>query len=142
MTLVIPQGLFEELVRHLEAAYPEEGAGLLLGEARAGLWVVHQLFPVANQWQQQSERRRRYQIPPQVVAQAEDQAEARGLWLLGVYHSHPDHPSQPSAFDRQWALPQWVYLIARVERGRVGQVQAWRLREDRTAFQEVPLRIL
>ncbi len=141
MRLTIPRPIFERIVQHLERAYPEEGAGLLLGRMDEEHWVVQAVFPAANTWQG-AERRRRYLIDPQTVAQAEEEAEARGHWVLGVYHSHPDHPSRPSEFDRAWALPGWVYLIVEVRRGRVQGAQAWRLREDRSAFDEVPLEVV
>jgi len=54
--------------------------------------------------------------------------------LVGVFHSHPDHPDLPSEFDREWAQPQFSYLITRVEGGTAKGSRAWRLAEDRTKF--------
>ena len=38
----------------------------------------------------------------------------RGLDLLGFYHSHPDHPAQPSQFDLDHAWPSFSYVIVSV----------------------------
>ncbi len=65
---------------------------------------------------------------------AEQESEALGMEILGVYHSHPDHPPLPSEFDRDWALPWYSYLITSVARGRAIESRSWRLAEDRSSF--------
>ena len=45
-------------------------------------------------------------------------SERDGLEIVGYYHSHPDHPAGPSAFDTEHAWPWYSYLIVRVDRGR------------------------
>ncbi|MCA1563771.1 MAG: Mov34/MPN/PAD-1 family protein [Acidobacteria bacterium] len=65
-------------------------------------------------------------------------AETRGD-LLGFYHSHPDHPAAPSAFDLEHAWPNLRYLIVSVRAGRPEEARSWRLRNDRSAFEEETL---
>ena len=67
------------------------------------------------------------------------EAERRGLDLVGVFHSHPDHPDLPSEYDREWAQPNFSYLITSVEKGTVLESRSWRLIEDRSAFVEEAL---
>ncbi len=139
MTLEIPKPLFQSILHHLEGAYPEEAAGFLLGRlGENGRKRVEVVLPVENVWPGE-ERTRRYRIPPEVLLLAEEEAERRGLWVLGVYHSHPDHPSRPSEFDRLQALPNTSYLIVSVRQGRARQAQSWRLTDDRSRFEEEPL---
>ena len=64
------------------------------------------------------------------------EARAAGLDIVGYYHSHPDHPSRPSDFDRDHAWPDQSYLIVAVAGGKPASVQSWRLRDDRSAFDE------
>lgn len=147
MSLLVSAAVWREIVAHLEAAYPEEGVGVLLGcHAPDGARRVLALLPLPNHWPAEGEgdasRTRRYLIPPQAMLKAEEEAERRGLAVLGIVHSHPDHPSRPSAFDQTWALPFFSYLIVSVRQGRAATAQSWRLREDRSAFDEEPLRIL
>ena len=49
---------------------------------------------------------------------AERAADAAGKTLLGFYHSHPEHPAEPSATDLAWAQPNFVYLIMSIRRRR------------------------
>ena len=80
-------------------------------------------------------------ISPQELLKGEKQAAARGLDVLGVFHSHPDHPNQPSEFDRQWALPWFSYLITSVNEGKSAGARSWRLSEDRKSFTEEEIQI-
>ena len=56
--------------------------------------------------------------------------------LLGFYHSHPDHPARPSQYDLDHALPFFSYVIISVTSATLGDVRSWRLRDDRSAFDE------
>jgi proteasome lid subunit RPN8/RPN11 len=56
--------------------------------------------------------------------------------LLGFYHSHPDHPAAPSAFDTDHALPWFTYIIVSVEHGKAAAMTAWLLNEERGQFVE------
>jgi proteasome lid subunit RPN8/RPN11 len=123
---------------HGEGAYPDEGAGFLIGRLEGSTRRVLDVLPVENE-REGEERRRRYLIGPHEMLRAENEAARRGLDLLGVFHSHPDHPSQPSETDRQWALPWLSYLITRVENGHAQDSRSWRLNDDRSAFEEETL---
>jgi proteasome lid subunit RPN8/RPN11 len=61
--------------------------------------------------------------------------------LIGFYHSHPDHPARPSQFDLEHAWPNFSYPIVSVLDGRAADLRSWRLRADRTAFDEEPIHI-
>ena len=80
-------------------------------------------------------RNHRYLIAPEQFLSAEREARAFGLDVIGFFHSHPDHPSRPSAFDLEHAWPFYSYLIVSVERGGVKDAHSWRLTEDRSRFE-------
>ena len=65
---------------------------------------------------------------------------AAGADLLGFYHSHPDHPARPSQYDLDHALPN---LLVRDRVGDCpatpGDMRSWKLRDDRSAFDEEAL---
>ncbi len=134
MALQITQEILDQIHRHGEAAYPEEGAGFLLG-SDGDSRRVSAIHPLANA-REDSARRNRYLITPQDYLQAEVTADRLGLSLIGVFHSHPDHPNRPSEYDREWAQPFFSYLITSVEGGRAVESRSWRLQEDRSAFIE------
>jgi proteasome lid subunit RPN8/RPN11 len=64
------------------------------------------------------------------------------LDVVGVFHSHPDHPTQPSQFDLDHALPNFCYLITSVEKGTAVITRAWQLQADRGAFRENVLEVM
>jgi len=141
VTLILPPGAADDIRRHAEAAYPDEGAGLLLGFVEAGDYRrVAQVVSLANRWETGA-RHQRYLLEPRDLMAAEDRAEIEGLTIVGIFHSHPDHPAQPSAFDLEQALPFYTYLITRVDSGTVVASRAWRLAEDRTRFDEETLEL-
>jgi proteasome lid subunit RPN8/RPN11 len=96
---------------------------------------VTEIVPLANTWEA-GERSHRYTIAPMDLYNTELQAEARGLELVGVFHSHPDHPAAPSEFDRERAMPWFSYIITSVMNGQATQSRSWRLSEDRSRFDE------
>ena len=71
----------------------------------------------------------------------EDEADARGLTLVGYYHSHPDSPAIPSVYDRDHALPNFIYIITQVQDAEAVDMRVWRLRPDRTEFDADTLNI-
>ena len=135
MSLHIPHDLLERIHLHGEQAYPEEGAGLLLGEFQGQGPLVREILSLVNVRERQA-RHNRYHLSPQDYLQGEELAEQLGLAVLGVFHSHPDHPNRPSEFDRQWAWPNFSYLITSVVQGQAAESRSWRLDEDRAAFSE------
>jgi proteasome lid subunit RPN8/RPN11 len=120
---------------HAERAFPEECCGTLLGHDRDdGVREVTRVLPVENT--KDENRKRRYLIDPRALLAAEKEARAAGLDVVGIYHSHPNHPSRASDFDRDHAMPFWSYVIISCMEGVTAQVQSWRLRDDRSAFDE------
>jgi proteasome lid subunit RPN8/RPN11 len=138
MTLIISDELLHRIQAHGAQAYPEEGAGLLLGEILAGGRQVHGLLEFANA-REDSARHNRYLLTPQDYLQGELEAARRGLDVVGVFHSHPDHPNRPSEFDREWAMPFLSYVITSVHAGRAVESRSWLLDEDRSKFSEEPI---
>ncbi len=135
MSLLISSQLLENIHAHGESAYPEEGAGLLLGTAIGGQKQVTQIMALANS-REEGARHNRYLLTPQDYLRGEQEADRLGLDVLGVFHSHPDHPNRPSEFDRDWAMPWFSYLITSVQDGQAVESRSWLLTEDRSQFSE------
>ena len=76
-------------------------------------------------------------ITPQDMIKAEDIADGLDLEIIGIFHSHPDHPARPSEFDRDSALPWYSYLITSVRKQIAQESRSWRLTEDRTFREEL-----
>lgn len=129
---------FHEMVACAQAGYPEEVAGLLLGRSQAACIHVDRFLRVANS-QRAEARTCSYQISSADWQSGERQARDLALELIGVFHSHPDHPSQPSSTDLECALPNFIYIIAAIHQQTLAGLQAWQLREDRSQFEHCVL---
>ena len=124
----------DRMKEHARSSYPEECCGFLFGNSGGDTKEVTDLHELTNS--SHSNRTRRYVVTPEEFRNAEIWAQGRGLEVLGLYHSHPDHPSRPSQFDVDHALPWWSYIIIAVENGAPGTLQSWILRDDRSSFDE------
>jgi proteasome lid subunit RPN8/RPN11 len=140
MTVSISQALRGRIFDQLQKTYPNEGGGFLLGEAKADQITIRDVRPVENVFESE-EQYHRYAMTPADWIKLEDEADAKGLALVGYYHSHPDHPAIPSEFDRVHALPNFRYLITSVQQGKAAELRAWQLADDRSRFDELALQI-
>jgi proteasome lid subunit RPN8/RPN11 len=126
--LKLPAALAESIRSHAGKAYPEECCGILLGRVAVEDREVRELRACANA---RAGSGNRYAIDPRDLIAAQREGRERGLEVVGFYHSHPDHPPEPSATDLEEA--QWegcVYLIVSVTRGRAGEMRAYVLRGE------------
>ena len=136
--------LAEKIRRHGEENYPHECCGALLGrdansQGRPEREIL-ELYPLVNR--REDSPRTRFSVAPGDVMGADRAAEARGLGVVGWYHSHPDHPARPSEYDREHAWPWYSYIIVSVQNGNPRDMTSWRLQDDRSAFvpEEVEIR--
>lgn len=134
--------LKEKIEAHGIASYPYEGCGLLLGgrlngQNGAADNIVTAVFPVANSWEVEEEKPERFLITGQDMLKAELEAASLGLDIVGIFHSHPDHPPVASPRDVAWAA--WTghsYLITEIRQGQSKQSRSWQLLPDRSGFEE------
>jgi proteasome lid subunit RPN8/RPN11 len=132
--IVLPEQCRRAIEEHAEQTYPQECCGALLGQESEGRRLVSSVLPIDNVVDENAARR--YLINPEGLLKAEKTARQQGVDVIGIYHSHPDHPSQASEFDREHAWPNWSYVILSVREGVARQLQSWRLRDDRSQFDE------
>ena len=139
-TVTISDTLRGQIFDQLQKTYPNEGGGFLLGFIEGETIAIRDAHPVENVFESE-EQYHRYAMTPKDWMRLEDEADSRGLRLVGYYHSHPDHPAVPSEFDRVHALPNFRYLITSVRQGQAADFRAWQLSEDRSRFEELALRV-
>ena len=133
MALLLGDGVDEAIRRHGTETYPHECCGVLIGRGR----VVQEAYPMPNTTEEGP--RRRFLVRPGDYKDAETRATTLGADLLGFYHSHPDHPARPTQYDLDHAWPFFSYVIVSVREGTPEAMTSWRLREDRSAFDEEEL---
>lgn len=135
--ITIPKPIQQAIDAHGEATYPYEGCGLLLGQVVADNNVVEAIKIMPNVWPDEAEKRVRFQIAEQDWLQAELEAMMSGRDIIGVFHSHPDHPPIASPRDLAWAaFSGYSYLITAVQNGTAAASRSWQLNRERTDFFE------
>jgi len=130
VTLRLSASLVDEIRREGELAYPAECCGVLAGYP-GEVKEVLKLVPVTNR---RTDDPHRYLIAPDDLRRIEAELRPSGLEVLGCYHSHPDHPAVPSAFDTDQAWPWYSYIIVRVDRARAAELTSWVLEDDRSVM--------
>jgi proteasome lid subunit RPN8/RPN11 len=137
LTAALQQAIFAQM----EATFPNEGGGFLFGHTDADQVEIVGVRQVENVFESE-EQYHRYAMTPQNWAKMEDEADARGLTLVGYYHSHPDSPAIPSEYDRVHALPNFTYIITSVLGGKAADMRVWQLRDDRSQFDAAELHLV
>lgn len=109
------------------AGYPEETCGLLLGYRHGNIVEVLDLVQARNLNRERAQDR--FELDPDGYLAADTQAREQSCEIVGIWHSHPDHPARPSATDRTRAWDGWSYVIVSVNRDGVADLRSWRLHE-------------
>jgi len=122
-----------------ERAYPLEACGVIFGsgDGESVAWMVLAIRPAPNQ--HGDDQRRRYLVPPEFQVAVELEARRRNQDVIGYFHSHPDHPAQPSEYDRAHAWVGYLYAICAVAKGKAGELNAFALDREGGAFRPVPI---
>ncbi len=129
MSTIINKDVLTGIRAQLEAAYPDEACGFLLGTENNRLRHIFAMLEVENR--STENQRRRFVIDPVDYMRAERYAADQGLQLLGIYHSHPDHPAIPSEHDLEYAQPFFSYFIHSIQEGKMRITRSYRLVHDK-----------
>lgn len=133
--------ILDAIRRHGSEAYPEECCGFLLGRMTSQGNDVEAAIPVVNR--RETNRKRRFSISAEDFHAAGHAAREQSLDIVGFYHSHPDHPAEPSATDLAEAtFPYYTYAIVSVFGHGAEQITAWTLVPDRSRFDPEPIEII
>ena len=132
-----------QLVVLAEATAPEEACALLIG--RKGLgddWRVTRIEASANV---ADDRVRRFEVDPGLRIGLERELRGGEQKVLGVWHSHTNGRSEPSAEDAARVFePELVWLITAVADGEALHTAAWAPLSDvpGAGFRPIELRLL
>ena len=127
--IVLADALRLRIAQAAEAAYPEECCGLLVGRRRAeGPILVEAVEPSPNV---AADRRAGFEVDPALRLRLQRTLRAEGRAIVGLYHSHPDGPAEPSARDLESAWePELAWLIVGMAQGRATRTAAFALLQD------------
>ncbi len=125
MSIQIEQITLKQIQHHLETSYPFEACGFILGTEEDGIRTV--IKSIVSENESTDNQRRFFVINALDYLKAEKIALRENLQLLGIYHSHPDHPAIPSAHDLEFAQPFFSYLIFSIESNKMVDERSYRL---------------
>lgn len=125
----ISNDAFEGMKKHAERGYPDEVCGVMIGVRGA----VSEFAECRNLNTERTHDR--YELDPLSFDEADTAARKKSLSIVGIYHSHPDHPARPSETDRAGAWRGWGYLIMSIEKGALKDSALWYLDEETGRFE-------
>jgi proteasome lid subunit RPN8/RPN11 len=158
--LTLTSAQLQQIQAHAERTYPEECCGILLGtltrQADSSQKMLVHLIETINAWSEsvaaeleasllltasryadEAIRRDRYWIDPKILLQAQKYARDHSLAIIGIYHSHPDHPAAPSETDRRLAWAEYSYVIVSVQAGKTTDTRCWQLNDQQFQVEEL-----
>jgi len=136
--VTITQEVSDFMEKHAEETYNNECCGFLYGHENDARKIT---LAQRVENTKDGDKRRRFKIDPDDYRKAELFAVQNNLDLLGVYHSHPDHPARPSEHDRKQAVPFFSYIILSVMSGKTAAITSWQLNDDHQ-FEEEEIKTL
>jgi proteasome lid subunit RPN8/RPN11 len=124
--ILLPAALLDRIATAAQTAYPEECCGLLIGfrepDGRVRVTEIAESANVAP-----PPRRNRFEVDPALRFSVMRRLRGTREKIVGHYHSHPDGPARPSAYDAASAYePELFWLIVAVVKGEAHQVAAFR----------------
>ena len=150
MAIKLNQDHIEKINRHGEQTYPHECCGFLLGSFESGVNVLREVYPADNEWDasitqtetlgeavpaashhyattaRRESHANRYWITAAQYKRADDYADKKGFQIIGYYHSHPDHPAEPSGYDFDHScFANQSYMIVAIEKGKAGALNSF-----------------
>ncbi|WP_261664119.1 M67 family metallopeptidase [Deinococcus sp. Marseille-Q6407] len=113
-TVWLPLVLRRQLWAHARREQPRECVGVLGGTSSGEGWQAQVYVPLPNVAERAEVQ---YRADPAALIRALRELRAQQLSLVGLFHSHPRGPQQPSATDIAAASYAVPYLIVDLSAG-------------------------
>lgn len=133
------QAVYDMMIKHVRESYPNECCGLLLGAAGGNKNEVMETVKAENLNHERAHDR--YELNPQDFLKADRYGREKNMQIVGIYHSHPDHPARPSAVDTERAWEGYSYVIVGVEGGKKCEANSFVLNNETKQFEQEELKI-
>jgi proteasome lid subunit RPN8/RPN11 len=128
---------WKTMVRHAEQVYPKECCGAMLGRVEGGAKLVTEAVPMENAYA--GEQADRYELRPEDLLEADRQARARGLDLIGIFHSHPDCDAYFSNTDLKNSCPWYSFVVLSIQDGKFNHANSFLPDLDQTSAEREEL---
>lgn len=123
------------MVRHALSCYPRECCGILIGKESEEWRVAEEAVACQNAYE--GDQSDRFLIDPKDQLAAQKDSRARGLEVLGFFHSHPDEGAYFSKTDLANHWPGYSNVVLSVRQGAFAEAKCFRVTGfDQTASEE------
>jgi proteasome lid subunit RPN8/RPN11 len=128
---------WQAMLLHAERTYPNECCGAMLGYIRGASKRVSDALPMENSFSGQQNAR--YELKPEDLLEADRAARARGLDLIGIFHSHPDCDAYFSETDLKHSCPWYSFVVLSVHNGKFDHARSFLPDADQTRAEDEEL---
>jgi len=140
--LTITPAIRAHIVAHATETYPHECCGVVVGRVDNGPSTglrAGRLGVEAHRTGNLNTARAhdRFTLDPNDFLRIDTAARKRGLDIVAIYHSHPDHPARPSETDRAQAWEGYSYIIVAVNKGIAGDFNSFELKSEQFTQEEL-----
>jgi proteasome lid subunit RPN8/RPN11 len=118
--LHVEKQAWDAMVSHAEKIFPKECCGVMVGTDG----VVKEAVPLANVYTGPQEDF--FVMDPQDLNRVDRESRARGLDVLGVYHSHPNCDAYFSKRDLEHSCSWFSYVVLSIKNGRFDHANSYR----------------
>lgn len=130
----LPSSIAEYIFMDGVERYPNEACGIILGRVIDDVFTPKEAHKAKNL----SDNPIRFILDPKDFIKIQDYADRNNLEIIGIYHTHPDHPPIASQYDLQAAVEGLVYIIMSIWERKKGDTKAFIL-SDHNSFIEIPI---
>lgn len=136
----IPYNIYNAIISHGEAAYPQEACGLLAGFYKEKDIIItsHSVsLNLADNPQTE------FRIDPVTHIGMQKTARITGRPIIGVYHSHPDGKAIFSSSDKKNAIiPNFLWLIIAIQQKKKEDIRCYITSPKGKSFLDASLKIV
>jgi proteasome lid subunit RPN8/RPN11 len=136
MIRVAPQP-WQEMIAHARSTYPNECCGAMLGKIDGADKDVLMTMRLENV--SAGSQAARYDIRPEDLLAADQEARRQGLDLIGIYHSHPDCAAYFSETDLKNSCPWYSFIVLSIQKGEFDHANSWLPNPEQTAAEKEEL---
>ncbi len=123
--LIIDENLIESIAQHGKRQYPHEACGIILGKTEENEKEIVFISSEVKEAKNLSDNPIRFILDPLDFIRIQDEADKKNLDIIGIYHTHPDHPPIASQYDLEAAVEGIFYLIMSIVKGERGDFMGW-----------------
>ena len=133
----INQESWNLMVAHAEKTFPNECCGAMLGSIDGDVKKVLKAVAIENSYT--GEQGARYELRPEDLLEADRQARAAGMDLIGIFHSHPDCDAYFSKTDLENSCPWYSFVVLSIKNGKFDHANSFLPNADQTAAEKEEL---